>query len=134
MSRGKLNSHHGPFYVTTASDISGRLRRAHKNRELGEGRDLGQTEVAAELRPYLGRTPSQGSISAWFNGRYAPKLPEILGLARIYGVDPGWLAFGEDCRAEPPGWVKPATASGDGGADAHARRLLPHARKHRRSG
>ena len=61
-------------------------------------RELGQL-VSRELR---GRRPiTQPTVSRWFRGS-EPPLATIRAIAKVLGVDPGWLAFGAASAARKP--------------------------------
>lgn len=66
--------------------------------------ELSQAWIAEELGRVMGKqegfTPS--AISRYMRGQIPGELETILGLARVFGVDPGWLAFGDDSKAPPP--------------------------------
>jgi len=43
------------------------------------------------------------SVSRWLNGESLPQTPlRVVALARVLGVDPGWLLFGKESTALAP--------------------------------
>lgn len=88
------------------STLAERLAFAVRLKGLRERREIEQKELAAEVTRLEGRAKpyTQASASGWMAGS-ATRLPVILALATYLGVDPGWLAFGEECKCPPPeGW------------------------------
>lgn len=62
----------------------------------------------ARLLPRFGGAPvSQQAISGWLNGRAMPRQSNMRALAKMLGVDPLFLQFGEGARGvrEPHGRV-----------------------------
>ena len=82
-----------------------RMFRAWTLLQLRKGQQLSQQWLGRELGLELGRESAvdQGLISYWLSGKKTPGDYEtMVGLARVLGVDPGWLAFGEASEAPGP--------------------------------
>lgn len=81
-----------------------RLFRAFLLRQLRAGGELTQEWLAAsvsrELR--LKEPLTQSAVSRWFKGAVPRDLATIIAIAKLLGVDPGWLAFGSASQAPPP--------------------------------
>lgn len=104
----------GLAQVTADASFRVRLRQAHKALEMATGRDIGQDEIGKRLGELRGTAPvPQGTVSRWFRGTI-PALETIIGLARAYEVDPGWLAFGQHCQSPAPVWFTPTPPSASG--------------------
>lgn len=73
--------------LTTLTDFAQRLRQARKSLEDRSGRKVTQVEIAAAIGI------SQTAVA--FLEAKATGSPHVLHLARLYGVDPWWLATGE---------------------------------------
>lgn len=61
---------------------------------------LGREENDSTFAKGLGVTP--GAVTAYKDGDKPPPVARVLDIAKRCGVDPGWLAFGEDCGAPAP--------------------------------
>ena len=80
------------------------------------GRSVSQTWLATEMGKELGQGPlSQSTLSGYFTGKFQPTdLDRYIALAKVLGVDPGWLAFGEASAAPaPPNPFPTAESSAD---------------------
>jgi transcriptional regulator with XRE-family HTH domain len=65
----------------------------------GSQADFGRV-VAVQLG---GSNPISGAtVSRWEAGEFQPDLRTLLAIARVAGVDAGWLAFGDASRAPKP--------------------------------
>ena len=61
-----------------------------------EGTGVSQGEVAARVAKILKeKTKRDNTVSQWRNGKSLPDVVTVFVLARVLGVSPGWLAFGE---------------------------------------
>lgn len=82
-------THTGDRERTELQMLGARLRQARRELSARLGRDVlqGEVAVAAGL--------SQPSVSAIERGTQEPTREGLARLARYYGVDPGWLAFGQ---------------------------------------
>jgi transcriptional regulator with XRE-family HTH domain len=80
-----------------------RLFRAWYLFQAREGGERSQEWLAEAVSAHLGLedTLTQSAVSRWLNGA-VPPLGTIVALAKVLGVDPGWLAFGKDSAAPPP--------------------------------
>ena len=79
-----------------------RYRDAFKHLEFRERLDITNQEMAERVADILHRPAVTGaSASRWKTGS-VPDLGVIGALAEICGVDPGWLAFGEQTGAPSP--------------------------------
>jgi transcriptional regulator with XRE-family HTH domain len=120
--------------------FAGRLRRAFRAYEDRVGRDITQTELGELVGAALGEDPiTQQSVARWFAGTL-PEHPRMVALAKVLGVDPGWLSYGsgeeEGRQAAPrvptpsPEMFRPMTTGDD------LRRALgePIPKKRRRNG
>lgn len=88
----------------TVDTFGQRMFRAFTLLRLRRGGDLSQTWLAEELARVMGKPEpfSQGAISRYMHGQIPGELDTILGLAKVLGVDPGWLAFGDESEAPAP--------------------------------
>ena len=80
-----------------------RMFDAHLGLQRAKGRkvpleELGQL-VAKEMRRREPFTPT--AVSRWMNGRQEPELAVMAAIARVFNVDPGWLAFGDALDVQP---------------------------------
>lgn len=66
-----------------------RVRQARLNLSARLGRQVSQLEIAREL------DVAGATISRWEAGEKEPDLRTIAELARVLGVSPAWLAFGD---------------------------------------
>lgn len=76
--------------------LDGVLRRRLTDREWGD-------RVGKLLKHDL----SSSTLTRWQSGQTVPDLEQVLAMAKVCQVDPGWLAFGSDSAA--PGPSSPAT-------------------------
>lgn len=108
--------------------FAARLRWAWKEWEQRTGRELEGKDVAAALaRASSTGKVSESQLSAWRSGARLPELSIQVGMARFFGVDPGWLILGPASQAPPPeGYREPIPL--DGGAAA-ARRAVEGVRR-----
>ena len=102
MSRVSLN----PTTIErTPTDATGWRLRCFEARlywEHQHGRRLTQIELAHIFHKCGGRRVSQTTISDWMGSVTVPGIEEIACLAKSFGVDPGWLAFGNATQAPRP--------------------------------
>lgn len=67
------------------------------------GRKVENKEIADLVGRALGKeTLSPSTVGRWHDGT-EPDLATIAAMAKVYRVDPGWLAFGPLSAAPPPG-------------------------------
>ena len=67
------------------------------------GRKVTHSDLGEAIARQLRRAPfSAATVSQWLSGKQALSLQVTLALAKLCGVDPGWLAFGEESRAPAP--------------------------------
>lgn len=75
-----------------------RIEQAHRGRE----------ENDSAFARGVGVVP--GAVTGYKEGDSPPPVARILAIAKRCGVDPGWLAFGEDSAAPAPngfaGWLE----------------------------
>jgi transcriptional regulator with XRE-family HTH domain len=82
------------------NDFSKRLTYVWFRRQALLGRKIEQAEIAELVGKVMGRGPfTQAAVSKWLNGDSEPNLETIRAIAKVFEVDPGWLAFGE---GDPP--------------------------------
>lgn len=83
-----------------------RLWECRLNLSLQERREVSGFEVGRRLRDRGVAKVSASAISRWETGENLPRdLLTVRQLAEFYGVDPGWLAFGEELSGAPaPSW------------------------------
>lgn len=88
-----------------ANGFGERLRTARGQREV-RGR-VSYEEIADAVAERTGRKPAHRptSVGRWFKGESVPDVPSIWALANFFGVDPGWLAFGDASDAPAPAAV-----------------------------
>lgn len=80
-----------------------RLFRAWWSYQAAVGGERSQEWLAEAVSNELGlKEPlTQSAVSRWMRGE-GISLKKLVALAKVLGVDPGWLAFGEDSKAPPP--------------------------------
>jgi hypothetical protein len=84
--------------VPTASTFGQRFAFARVVQSFG-----GVTETDTAFGKAIGVV--SGAMTGYKNAITAPPAERVLVIAKRCGVDPGWLAFGEDTTAEaPPGF------------------------------
>lgn len=54
-----------------------------------------------------GAPVTAATVSRWESGDTVPSVATVAAVARVCGVDPGWLAFGAECAAPSPRRGKP---------------------------
>lgn len=88
--------------MVDAKGFGERLRIARAKREI-HGR-VSYREIAEAVAERTGRATAHRdtSVGRWIQGDSFPDVPSIWALAEIFGVDPGWLAFGDACQAPGP--------------------------------
>lgn len=68
--------------------------------ELEERDRINDTELGRRIGAIARGKPYQsGVVRRWLDGRQEAENAVWLAIARVLGVDPGWLCFGEDCAA-----------------------------------
>ncbi len=72
---------------------SGRQGRMVRHTELGEA----IAQAMQREQPLTG-----AAVGRWFRGVAMPDIPTVRAVAAVLGVDPGWLAFGDDSAAPGP--------------------------------
>lgn len=89
--------------------VSARIEHAYDRcnamRQLRGEEKLDQAAVAArvgEMEVGRGEPYSQSTFSKWLGGGTPDTLDAFVALGKVLGVDPGWLAFGEDSQAQGP--------------------------------
>ncbi len=92
---------------TTLAD---RLFLARNLLERRLGRKVTHRKLGEVIGQRLHRAPfSAATVSQWMSGKQPLSLSAALALAKLCGVDPGWLAFGAASRAPgPPGRTRKA--------------------------
>lgn len=121
-----------------------------------EARHPGQRLTHTALGKLIGSVEgvdivSHVTVGKWMAGQ-APSFAHVRALARVLGVDPGWLGFGDESAAPAPAaWAAYATSDERDAAAilaenareaelvaeaeaAHARRQRPSKRRDRRAG
>jgi transcriptional regulator with XRE-family HTH domain len=85
------------FFREVASPMSqgfyGAMEFSEKLKALSDSRRIFQEEIAERL------DVSQSSVSSWMRGKTTPRLPEAIGLAKLFGVSVDYLA--DDSQEEP---------------------------------
>jgi transcriptional regulator with XRE-family HTH domain len=76
-------------YKPSITELPQRLFQAWK---AYEGR-LSQRVTQGDLAELVGE--GQPTVSDWLNGNRTPSLAQVVTIARVFGVSPGWIAFGE---------------------------------------
>lgn len=76
----------------TAQAIGRRLRSLRLAREAASGADVVFKAIGSQLKV------TGAAVGKWEKGRGRPTLENLEGLARYWGVHPGWLAFGWEPR------------------------------------
>jgi transcriptional regulator with XRE-family HTH domain len=90
---------------TKDSSFAQRLFQARLEYSAEKGRQVTQAELAERAGV------STAAWSTWEAGRSEPPLDTIGKVAKVLGVDPGWLAFGNQEVAVPsPSQSKPRRA------------------------
>ena len=76
------------------------------------GEKLSQERLGALVSRELakGAPITAATVSRWESGDAAPSVASLAAVARVCGVDPGWLAFGADSAAPGPRRGKPQLA------------------------
>lgn len=75
--------------------IARRLVEARLQYAARIGRPVSQVDVAHLL------AVTSASVSAWETGTTVPKLVQLVGLARVYGLKLGWPFADGECATEP---------------------------------
>lgn len=57
---------------------------------------------ALAIKMGLSKPVSGATVSRWESGEFEPDLSTLVAIARLSGVDAGWLAFGEYSQAPDP--------------------------------
>ena len=62
-----------------------------------------QAAFGQDVSQLLGVKPiSAGTVSRWESGEFEPTLDTLVVIAKLAGVDPGWIAFGPISEAPSP--------------------------------
>lgn len=89
------------------NEFSERMAEAHSYfLWKSKAKSLSQEALAVLVGERLGRSLTQSAVGRWFRGS-VPDTATISAIASVYGVDPGWLAFGDLSEAPPPGDPEP---------------------------
>jgi hypothetical protein len=93
----------GAHMATEPTGFTERLVSLYFNYQGRLGRQVTLREIGTEVARAMGRPRpfAPSAVSRWFDGA-EPDLATITGIARVFGVDPGWLAFGGDSAAPAP--------------------------------
>ncbi len=84
--------------------LAARMFAAQSRAEARLGRRLTLQEIGAEVGRRIGRQPAAPSVvRRWLRGQSEPSLDTLHALAAVFGVSPGWLAFGEGDPTPRPG-------------------------------
>lgn len=108
--------HYRKAQVTAESDFRQRLQQARLALGMSRGQEVRQVDVAKMIGM------PEARVNRYFRDTI-PSLDVIVLLARALEIDPGWLAFGDECKSNAPDWFKPPASGnpGPGGQDPSAR-------------
>lgn len=87
-----------------------RLDLSKAERDLGPRKgSVSQRAIGERIAVLLAEEEPRGgnTVSQWENGEAMPDCLTMVALAQVFGVDPGWLAFGGDHSMAPSGQVNP---------------------------
>ena len=84
--------------------LARRIFLAHMELTYRLGRRVPLAEFGAMIATEMGRdTPfTAAAVSRWESGTQVPGADVIEAIARLTGVDPGWISHGEKTAAPPP--------------------------------
>ena len=87
----KVNTPHDPA-------LAARMFSAQAQAETAQGRRLSLEEIGATVASLTRRADpvAPSVVRRWLRGLAEPNRTTFLALAAVFGVDPGWLAFGEE--------------------------------------
>lgn len=92
--------------VMTGTELSARLFTAWYLLQARTGGAKTQDWLAEEVSKELGLEPqeylTQSLMSRYLRGSTTPPVGTIAAIAKVLGVDPGWLAFGPASQAPAP--------------------------------
>lgn len=71
------------------TEFAKRLFLAQRRQELRTGVELDRSLFAHKVGL------SEATVSMWFTGKQLPNVKQMDAIAKVLGVSPGWLAFGE---------------------------------------
>lgn len=97
--------------LCTAFGRRAKLALQYQAFKLGDRRT--QADVLREFQAMTGDAVNDATVSRWFSGAFWPADPRHqLALARVLGVDVGWLFFGDHSQAPGIELEPPRRASG----------------------
>lgn len=106
LSPRKKSSPHRKDAATPAkphAELARRMLIGLHGLELAEGRRVSYAEIARRMGKIAPPARQVSTVTRWFAGAQSPETTaEMAILARVLGVDPGWLTYGD-----------PADATGD---------------------
>ncbi len=72
-----------------------RLTKLTADFHANTGRTFTHSELAAMLRELVGKPITPRLVGRWYRGLAAPRTECMIELAKIFGVNVGWLGWGE---------------------------------------
>jgi transcriptional regulator with XRE-family HTH domain len=93
-----------PSRIFSAKELGERILASRLEASAETGARVSQEQLGAWVGAALNKdqpiTPA--TVSRWEAGLAMPSLETVLAIARMCGVDPGWLAYGSHSRAPSP--------------------------------
>ncbi len=69
-----------------------------------EGAAISFEELTRRISKQYGQKIAGTTVTRWRDGT-EPQRDHCEAAAHVFGVDPGWLMFGEDSKAPAPAWL-----------------------------
>ena len=85
-------------------NLGERVYSARLEASAAQHRRISQVDLGVMVARALGekRAISAATVSRWESGDALPSVPTVAAIAKVCGVDPGWMAFGADSLAPSP--------------------------------
>ena len=101
-----------PVDAKPHAELAFRMLLGLHKAEMRARRRINFSEVARRMGEIAPPAPQVSTVTRWFDGESSPDTREAMAtLAQVFGVDPGWLAYGptsqtpaaDDAQGDAPG-------------------------------
>jgi transcriptional regulator with XRE-family HTH domain len=93
-----------PYPWPTEDTLGDRILLARLQASARRGEKMSQEALGSLVAQALGRdqTTTAATVSRWESGDTVPSIATVGAIAKVCGVDPGWLAYGPASEARSP--------------------------------